>query len=417
MVVKQKSILFLSALDFKEKSIQVIRKTPEAYAGAGWHVEYIVSRDISRYGNYFYEEEIDPPGVTVHRFQRPFAGLLDRINNHTLRTVIAKISGYVTVVKLALKGSSLLKSGSFDVIYGYEIHGVLAVWLLRIFRRVKYHKVVHRFQGTWCYEYLKNRKILKLIMNWESCLALLLGSDLCIMTNDGTFGDTALKMLHTRSTNVKFWINGVDTFSMEKKKTDRIKNDLHIQAHCSVAVTTCRLEQWKRVDRAILAIASAVNRYDAKDLLYVIVGDGSMRGELEALVREEDIEDNVIFAGAVSGSEISSYLALADFFLSTNDLSNVGNPLLEAIRACKIIFTLNNGDTGSWIQHRVNGFIYDIDDMLFENMANDIYEVINNESLRKRIISNIKKTEKEKLWTWKERFEAEIKEVEKLIAT
>jgi len=32
-------------LDFKEKSIQVIRKTPEAYIEAGWDVHYVVARD------------------------------------------------------------------------------------------------------------------------------------------------------------------------------------------------------------------------------------------------------------------------------------------------------------------------------------------------------------------------------------
>ena len=42
--------------------------------------------------------------------------------------------------------------------------------------------------------------------------------------------------------------------------------------------------------------------------------------------------------------------------------TNVGNPLLEAIRHNKIIVTLNNGDTGDWIKHRVSGLIYDVDD-------------------------------------------------------
>lgn len=50
-----KKILFLSGLDFKDKSIQVIRKTPEAYVNSGWSVHYIVARDTSSKGNYYYE--------------------------------------------------------------------------------------------------------------------------------------------------------------------------------------------------------------------------------------------------------------------------------------------------------------------------------------------------------------------------
>ena len=34
--------------------------------------------------------------------------------------------------------------------------------------------------------------------------------------------------------------------------------------------------------------------------------------------------------------------------------SNLGNPLLESIRMNKLIVTLNNGDTGKLIRHKLN---------------------------------------------------------------
>ena len=58
-----KKILFISGIDFKEKSIQVIRKTPEAYVKRGWDVHYLVLRDVSKRGNYYYEEPLNPSGV------------------------------------------------------------------------------------------------------------------------------------------------------------------------------------------------------------------------------------------------------------------------------------------------------------------------------------------------------------------
>ena len=48
-------------------------------------------------------------------------------------------------------------------------------------------------------------------------------------------------------------------------------------------------------------------------------------------------------------------------------------------------------------------------------MAKDIYELINNKELKQKIIENIKFTEREKLWTWEERLNKEVKEVEKLM--
>ena len=142
----KKSILFLSANDFKEKSIQVIRKTPEAYVKAGWDVTYIVARDNSKSGNYFYEKEINPEGVNVIRFEMPMKVLKDKITNQTFRTIVSKIAGYITVFKLAYLGKKILKEKKIDIIYGYEVHGVLATYLLKNFELGKFFSFEARFR-------------------------------------------------------------------------------------------------------------------------------------------------------------------------------------------------------------------------------------------------------------------------------
>lgn len=133
------------------------------------------------------------------------------------------------------------------------------------------------------------------------------------------------------------------------------------------------------------------------------------------LVCEYDLENHIIFIGAVKHEEVMNYMHCADIFFSTYDSSNVGNPLLEAIRSHRIIFTLDNGDTSSWIKHKENGFIYPINDNLTDQMAQDVIKLLNDKKLQKTIIKNITKTEKAKLWTWEERFKAEINEVKKLL--
>lgn len=413
---KSKSILFISALDFKEKSIQVIKKTPEAYVKAGWNVYYVVARDNSKYGNYFYEKEINPEGVKVYRFYMPLTGLVDKIKHHTIRTIISKIRGYITILKLVVYASKVLKINKIDVIYGYEIHGVLAVNLLKLFGKLKKNvKIISRFQGTFLANIIKEKKYFKAMLNWEHLLALWLPSDLCIMTNDGTQGDYVLKKIKSRNLrNLKFWINGVDEQKLPIEAVEKLKKELNIKEGTKIILSVCRLVSWKRVERGIFVINKLVKGYGLNNIIYFIVGDGSERQNLENLVKKLDIKNYVRFTGAIRNEEVKKYLNIADIFISTYDVTNVGNPLLEAIRANKIIFTLNNGDTGKWITHRVNGFIYDIDDNLEDRIAADIYEVLNNEKLRKKIEENIKITEREKLWTWEERFNAEIKEVERL---
>ena len=96
-------VLFLSSLDFKEKSIAVIRKTPEAYVAAGWDVTYIVARDTAANGNYSYEAVIDPEGMRIERFRWPIPRIRERLRGPLLAAAM-QVAWYGVVAKLAWKG-------------------------------------------------------------------------------------------------------------------------------------------------------------------------------------------------------------------------------------------------------------------------------------------------------------------------
>lgn len=419
-VTNTHSVLFLSANDFKGKSIQVIRKTPEAFVAAGWKVTYIVARDRSKAGNYYYEKEINPAGVDVIRFDMPLSGLRSLIRNHFLLTVVTQFAAWMTIFKLAKRARKFLRSSEnkVDVIYGYEVHGVCAVDWMRRWGRLKQMKIVSRFQGTWMTSYLRKGKWLKKILNIDDVIALKSRADLCIMTNDGTDGDEAMRRLKSKALhNLKFWINGVDEQKLRPDAYSELKSMYNPDGTKCIVLSVSRMESWKRVDRILDVISCAVKKHGAKNLLYIAAGEGSMLPQYQHRINLEGLGEYVVFTGAVPHEEVKKYLNLADVFISTYDLSNVGNPLLEAIRANKIIFTLNNGATGEWIHHQQNGFIYDIDENMIENMATDLVALMQDESLKNRIRSNVGKTEKEKLWTWQERMEAEVKAVESIVET
>jgi len=414
-VVKKKSILFLSALDFKEKSIQVIRKTPEAYIKAGWDVNYIVIRDNSKYDNYYYENEIEIPGMNTTREYLPLQSVINRFGtNRVVRRILQKTAYFLAIIKLYKLAKKIVKEKDIDVVYGYEVHGVLAANLLKWTGKIKGKKLISRFQGTFGSYYYDNKMVLKMISSSDHYLAQYLSSDLCIMTNDGTQGDRALQIIKSHNLkNYRFWVNGVDEQKQDPKTISDLKKNLNPSEHF-LFLTVCRLEKWKRVDRSILALSILKNKLGFTNFKYIIVGEGVEKNNLIQLAKENDLINNIHFTGAIPNNEVKQYLNIADVFLSTYDTSNVGNPLLEAIRCNKVIFTLNNGDTGSWIQHKQNGFIYDIDENLYKNMAHDISDLITDDQLREKIIKNIAVTEEEKLWTWQERMNAEVAEVENL---
>ena len=311
----------------------------------------------------------------------------------------------------------MLQNHKIDVIYGGGPHGVLATQIVKLLHPRLRLITVSRFYGVWDLytEIILGKRWLRLLFNFVVCAALYLRSSLKIITNDGTHGDKALS--HIRPSSMKslcFYVNGVDEYSIDRSDLIGLKNSLNIGNMFS-AVCITRLVSSKRVDLCIKVTAAVVNKYGILDFKLIVVGDGSERERFEKLAGDLSVANHIVFVGAVDNQCVKNYLTVSDIFLSTYRISNVGNPLLEAIRANKIIFTVNNGDTSAWIMHRENGFIYDENDSMVDRMAHDIVDLISNPSLRDRIKKNIRITEREKLWTWKERMQAEFSDINKLV--
>lgn len=411
-----KRILFLSGIDFKEKSIQVIRKTPEAYAAAGWNVDYVVARDNNPKGNYFYETAINPEGVNVIRTFWSFPTLRAELPRLSW-LLISKFASFIVVVKLAIIGAKQLEMHNYDIIYGYELQGVLAMNLLRLFGLTKKKKTISRFQGTFLNEMFEQKQYARLFFNLDLILAMRLNSDLLIMTNDGTQGDKALARIKGRKKyDSVFWVNGVDLVDLLDVNTaeiDSLRRKYSLEGS-HVFLSVSRLVRWKRVEKGLM-IVSELKKKGFTNFKYLIVGDGDSKPYLQEQVKVQGLQGNVVFVGSIQNNYVKNYFAVADFFISTYDSSNVGNPLLEAIRSHKVIVTLNNGDTAKWINHGINGLIYNPNESFYEKAASDILNLIHDKVSYEEMLKQVEKIEKNKLWTWDERLKAEIDRVESIL--
>ena len=397
--MSNKNILFISALDFKEKSIQVIRKTPEAYREAGFRVDYLVARDDVPNGNYSYERLIDPPGIRVYRIYWPLGYLRSRLGRFS-SLIIGKFTSLYVVLRLGLAAILLLKKNRYDVVYGYELHGVLALNLIRFFLP-RGTTTVARFQGTFLNEMLVQKQFLRICFNLDLILAIRADSDLLIMTDDGTQGDLAVKKIKGKKPfRMVFWTNGVDYLP---QKTPRpFEHD-----DKEVFVSISRLVKWKRIDRN-LSIMKQLLELDYTNFVYYIIGDGADRKRLESLCEKLGLSNHVVFVGSLEHSSAIAFLVNSDVFFSMYSSSNVGNPLLEAIRANKIIVTLANGSTGEWIRHRTSGLIYDEKDLNYGEVAQDIVDLISDELDQEKMKKCLRDVEKQKLLTWKKRLHKEV---------
>jgi glycosyltransferase involved in cell wall biosynthesis len=111
-----------------------------------------------------------------------------------------------------------------------------------------------------------------------------------------------------------------------------------------------------------------------------IIGDGSMRRELECRTTELGIEKSVCFLGRLSPPEVADYLCKADVFVSTS-LSDGNNISLKEAMACGTFPVVTNIPVNrEWIQQGLNGFLVDTLDP--RDLANHVIEGIESPALR-----------------------------------
>jgi glycosyltransferase involved in cell wall biosynthesis len=236
------------------------------------------------------------------------------------------------------------------------------------------------------------------------------------MTNDGTRGDEVLARLNPHSQGrVRFWRNGLDLERLTpaaSRQRAAARSALAIPADRFVMMTACVLLPWKRVDRAVRALPHVLA--DLPEALLIILGDGEEKANLERLARELDLSDAVRFEGAVPQEEVHRYLWAADVFLSLNDLSNVGNPLLEAMACAKPIVTIDNGATGELIRDGETGLLLPSGEP--ESVARAVLRLAKDARLRRQVGRGARHFATAEFWTWEERLNAELEAVERLVA-
>ncbi|MBH1942058.1 glycosyltransferase family 4 protein [Mobilitalea sibirica] len=398
-----KNIIFLSYLNLwsmdKNKGAPSFYRTIEGYINDGWNVVLI---------NPQYEVGASPKieGLTNITFKPVFYPLCKIKKVSFIGRILHSLHGSL---KLFLLGRKVLQQfGGKAIIYSYEVNSAIAGNKLR-------HKFnlpfVTRFQGTVLYP-IKN--------NWYNRLkfyphfqALEINADITIMTDDGTLGDKVLERLDNQSTKVFFWRNGVDISYNEPRNETAIKDlrsKYNISSSDEVLITVSRLASWKKVNRAIEALS--VITKERKNCKLIIVGDGDDKENLISLTNKLNLNNNVIFAGAIPQSEVKNYLNLADIFLSLYDLSNVGNPLLEAMSCGKPIITLNVGDTSSIIKHESNGILLEVEEL--SKIPQYINKILDNKEYSIKLGRQAKEFSKVNFRTWKNRIDMELNEVNEL---
>ena len=394
-----KSIFFVSQLAIfsmkKKAGAQVLKRTVMHFLENGWRVwllspsesgaiehENLTSINIKNILDFF------PHSKYANPFVIPIWWLLFQIISMRF------------VAKFRKKGISVL--------YGIGPFGAFSVYYLRHLMNAK---SVSRFLGSTLI-YKMDKRLWKLI-RWHQVIGLKKENDLIIMTNDGTQGMQLLDKLKVDRCKVRFWMNGVDKNRrlLDEKEISATREKIGLGLDNKVILVVSRLANWKRVDFMISFMPKIVN--EIPDVMLVIAGDGPERGILERLVNRLNLGRNVTFLGAVPHEELVAYYELADLFISLYQYSNAGNPLFEAMLNGKCILTINNGGTSKFIKNGETGIVLEENEL--ERIPERIIGLLKSEDERDQYGQEAKKYAHKHFWSWEERLNQELFEVEKLL--
>jgi glycosyltransferase involved in cell wall biosynthesis len=297
----------------------------------------------------------------------------------------------------------------FDLVYAHNQYAAPAGWLVgRLFRIPN----VTRLYGTFLADLMK--KPLVALRYPVAAVGYLVPHSLLICANDGTRGDEVAQKLRIDRSKFRFWQNGVD---LPKELPTACRTEVAEQFSAqgvrlgATWVFTCsRLAYWKRIDRMIRALQVARRLGDDCQLL--VAGSGVEEQRLRALARELRVENDVVWLGAVDHEAIWQVMHVADVFIITNDVTNRCNPLFEAICAGLPIVSVKDPSTADLLRHEENALLAEKDDT--ESLGRFLHRLSTDPKLA-RSLSEAQATRRSQMWSWEERMQIEVAELESLV--
>ena len=298
----------------------------------------------------------------------------------------------------------------FDLVYAHNQYASVAGWLIgRLFGIPN----VTRLYGTFLADLIK--KPMVWLRYPVASAGFLFPHSLLICANDGTRGDEVAVKLGIDMTRFRFWQNGVDLPDRPPSITrdemlGRFRSN-GLRRESKWVLSCSRLSYWKRIDRMLHALKYA--RADGCDCQLLLAGEGQERERLSNLAKELNIAEDVIWLGTVPHDQIWALMHVADVFMITNDVTNRCNPLYEAICAGLPIISVRDPSTADILEHGVSALIAEKQDL--QGIGANLRRVCRDSALASTMRS-AQQLRASEFWSWTERMETEVRELEKLVA-
>jgi len=231
----------------------------------------------------------------------------------------------------------------------------------------------HEVWGTYWYEYLGNpifawvgRTIERRVARW---------ADLMVAVSRWT-ADALQREFKAGQEKIRIVPNGVDAQLFSASLVERVPSKI---------LYVGRLVHYKHVNWLIEAMNQVVPRFPEASLH--IVGDGPLRGDLEALTHKLGLMKRVYFYGALSAhDDVVKQLKSASVFVSPSTVEGFGMAVLEAMAALTPVVVVDsklNAALDFVVDHK-SGLVVEPESP--EALANAIITLLQDPALYKRLV-------------------------------
>lgn len=265
-----------------------------------------------------------------------------------------------------------------------------------------FNKKLLNVWGSDVYDFPNESKVKKRIIEKN------LKSYTAIASTSYCMAEETKKYLEDKSKEIFITPFGVDTKKFKNLNIEKNKNELVI----GIVKTLTENYGIEYLIRAIKELENTLDIENYKKIRLVIYGKGELKNKLEALTKELQIEDKVIFKGYISNEDVPKALNEMDIFVVPSINESFGVAAVEAM-ACEIpVIASSVGGLKEVIVDKETGYLVPKKD--HKEIAKYLKKLILDKNLRTSLGENGRKRVLEN-YNWDSNVEYMIKIYEEII--
>lgn len=300
--------------------------------------------------------------------------------NHSWKPSHSK--GFFGLINLGMVRQLFREPKSVIIVHGWHYCTHFLIFLLG---KLKGHTICLRYEAPWKQEVLKEgwkQQIKKLAL--KSMLFprihyfLYIGSQNYLLYKNYGLPEKQLVFSPYAIDNFRFKTQS----KQHKKCISQIKNKLGIQDATRIILFSGKYIDKKRP----LDLLQAFSQINIPDCWLIMIGEGDLRKEMEAFIREKKLK-RVILTGFVNQSSIAEYYAIGDVFVMCSGVGETwGLSVNEAMNFnLPVIVSDLTGCSDDLVKEGVNGYVFKTGNV--DELAERLRQVLHKNSLSWKVTS------------------------------